>query len=202
MTCNSTDTGVDPSESPECGYLSRQMTGARSGMTFSLRNCGVICHRHRPGHTTKTRRPRSVATRRIDTIRSVSLETTTAASNRSFPDRVGGWPVLTYSNRTRRARGRFRGSSLYSSRCLAPNRWVAVCRREHALSGARYHSSCCERTLRVRAPRGRPARLGRRPEMDNPPEARNCSSGQDARAPGKTTPRQRTLSCCGWSARS
>ena len=45
--------------------------------------------------------------------------------------------------------------------------------------------------------RGRPARPGRRPPMDDPLEARNCSSGQDARAPGETTPQQRTLSCCG-----
>ena len=31
--------------------------------------------------------------------------------------------------------------------------------------------------------RGRPARPGRRPEMDKPPEAHGCSSGRDARAP-------------------
>ena len=31
--------------------------------------------------------------------------------------------------------------------------------------------------------RGRPARPGRRPEFDNPPQAHVCSSGRDARAP-------------------
>ena len=34
--------------------------------------------------------------------------------------------------------------------------------------------------------RGRPARPGRRPEMENPPQAHGCSTGRDARAPRNT----------------
>ena len=36
---------------------------------------------------------------------------------------------------------------------------------------------------RVSWERGRPARPGRRPAMDDPPQAHGCSSGRDARAP-------------------
>ena len=39
--------------------------------------------------------------------------------------------------------------------------------------------------------RGHLARPGRRPAMDDPPKARGCSSGQDARAPGKGVARTR-----------
>jgi len=72
---------VHGSVSGNCAALSMALRMWRTRLAAS-RNCGATCHR--TGHTTKTARLCSARTIRIGNTKSVSFETTTAASNRPF----------------------------------------------------------------------------------------------------------------------